>query len=114
MTKILKRHKLLAGSNKTTLKELEILSLISKAKAIGITSSDVMNERPNTLRTSKHKETKTRANFTSSLAEVYRDYEEALRHNHSLDFDDLLLFGVKLFSRRDIVDWCKHVLVDEL
>jgi DNA helicase II / ATP-dependent DNA helicase PcrA len=43
-------------------------------------------------------------------------YQLALRKSNSLDFDDLLVYGVKLFEWNDgqLVKWCKHVLVDEL
>jgi len=49
------------------------------------------------------------------FAEIYRDYEKSLRQSNSLDFDDLLVFGVRLFSRNSkYAAWCQHILVDEL
>ena len=50
----------------------------------------------------------------SVVAEIYEEYENALRQSNSLDFDDLLVFGARLFAHRPVVTWCKHVLVDEL
>ena len=49
------------------------------------------------------------------LAEVYIGYEQILKENNALDFDDLLIYGVKLFSNhQEAVLWCKHILIDEL
>lgn len=49
------------------------------------------------------------------VADIYVDYEKALRSSNSLDFDDLLVFGVALFKQhKKAVEWCQHVLVDEL
>jgi len=49
------------------------------------------------------------------LAEVYIGYEKILKDNNALDFDDLLIYGVKLFSNhKEAVVWCAHILVDEL
>ena len=110
MTKVLKKHDL-PIQNGTRLKEVEILSMISKAKALGITAATAVKE--SLQRTTSNTE-KSRKYFTSSLAAIYKDYQEALQLNNCLDFDDLLLFGMKLFSRRNRVKWCKHVLVDEL
>ncbi|KAF7354819.1 ATP-dependent DNA helicase PcrA [Mycena sanguinolenta] len=48
------------------------------------------------------------------VGSVYEQYEKSLRRSNSLDFDDLLLFGVKLFSDHPpATSWCRHVLVDE-
>jgi DNA helicase-2/ATP-dependent DNA helicase PcrA len=49
------------------------------------------------------------------VSDIYENYEKALKRSNSLDFDDLLLFGVKLFRNHPkAVDWCSHVLIDEL
>ena len=48
------------------------------------------------------------------IATVYKDYEKTLRETNSLDFDDLLVFGVKMFAgHKKASSWCRHVLVDE-
>jgi len=49
------------------------------------------------------------------VAEVYIGYEQVLKDNNALDFDDLLVYGVKLFTEHyETALWCKHILVDEL
>lgn len=48
------------------------------------------------------------------IATIYKEYEKTLRSTNSLDFDDLLVYGVKLFGKhRKAAAWCRHVLVDE-
>ncbi|KAF8896349.1 P-loop containing nucleoside triphosphate hydrolase protein [Infundibulicybe gibba] len=48
------------------------------------------------------------------VAGIYEKYERLLRQSNSLDFDDLLLFGVQLFTQhKRAVSWCQHILVDE-
>jgi len=51
-------------------------------------------------------------------AEVYPVYQERLRKNNALDFDDLLIATVRLFRREpETLDhysrWFRHILVDE-
>ncbi len=59
------------------------------------------------------------ANFGDrQIASVYREYEDAMRRNNALDFDDLLLKTLDLFTRHDAVlrkyqSRFKYVLVDE-
>lgn len=46
--------------------------------------------------------------------QLYGEYELALRESNSLDFDDLLVFGLKLFrSHPGVLEHCRHILVDE-
>ncbi|KAG8921353.1 hypothetical protein FRC02_000289 [Tulasnella sp. 418] len=48
------------------------------------------------------------------VAEIYEEYEEALRQNNSLDFDDLLVYGVRLFDKAPaVLKDIEHILVDE-
>ncbi|KAF8806984.1 UvrD-helicase-domain-containing protein [Phlegmacium glaucopus] len=48
------------------------------------------------------------------VAEIYIGYEQVLKDNNALDFDDLLVYGVKLFTEHyETALWCKHILVDE-
>ena len=56
--------------------------------------------------------------FQKRLAQVYQRYQEDLRRNNALDFEDLLGFVVMLFKRfpdilRSYQDLCRYVLVDE-
>jgi DNA helicase-2/ATP-dependent DNA helicase PcrA len=56
--------------------------------------------------------------FQKRLAQVYQRYQEDLRRNNALDFEDLLAFVVLLFRRfpevlRSYQDLCRYVMVDE-
>jgi DNA helicase-2/ATP-dependent DNA helicase PcrA len=49
------------------------------------------------------------------VAKIYIGYKQVLKDNNALDFDDLLVYGVKLFRDHcETALWCKHILVDEL
>ena len=81
-----------------------ILSLISRAKNESI--SPIEYER------------KADGYFESVVAKVYPLYQEALRLNNSLDFDDLLLFAVDLLKKNSEThkfyqNKFKYILVDE-
>ncbi|KAJ7929059.1 P-loop containing nucleoside triphosphate hydrolase protein [Mycena leptocephala] len=85
---LLKPFKDFLSSKDISLKDGTVLSHISKAKAKGLTPK---NSWQNTVKP-----------------------KTALRRSNSLDFDDLLLFGVKLFTEHPpATSWCRHVLVDE-
>jgi DNA helicase-2/ATP-dependent DNA helicase PcrA len=56
--------------------------------------------------------------FGKTAADAYRLYQQRLRDNHALDFDDLIMFAVQLFDEHPDVlaeyhDRFRHVLVDE-
>ena len=56
--------------------------------------------------------------FQKRLASVYQRYQEDLRRNNALDFDDLLTDVVVLFNRfpevlRSYQERCRYVMVDE-
>ncbi|KAF8339859.1 UvrD-helicase-domain-containing protein [Cantharellus anzutake] len=83
-----------------------IASFISKAKANGQSPEDVKS----LIQSGDDKD----IDFESVVAEIYSDYSEELRVTNCLDFDDLLMYGVKLFLKaRDIGLKIRHVLVDE-
>jgi len=86
-----------------SMKDSEALAAISKAKAKGHLPSDVKKlARPEDRN-------------AQLLGAIYEAYMDALKEHNSLDFDDLLLFGVKLLkAERQATSWCQHVLVDEL
>ncbi|TFK40400.1 P-loop containing nucleoside triphosphate hydrolase protein [Crucibulum laeve] len=113
---LLKPYKDYLAGKDMTLKEGTVLSMISKAKAKGQSPADYREH----IHESNKKDKKTGLSqaepddVSRIVAEVYDAYERALRKSNSLDFDDLLVFGVKLFTtHRPAVAWCKHVLVDE-
>jgi DNA helicase-2/ATP-dependent DNA helicase PcrA len=52
------------------------------------------------------------------IGQVFRKYEEVLRSSSALDFDDLLIKPIELFTRHPQVlkkyqDWFKYLLIDE-
>ncbi|MDA8210455.1 MAG: DNA helicase PcrA [Clostridia bacterium] len=56
--------------------------------------------------------------FAEKTAEIYRLYQQKLRQNNALDFDDLLMFTVRLFDEHPEVlryyqDRFRYILVDE-
>lgn len=58
------------------------------------------------------------SDFEKVIVEVYKKYEEKLRNNNSVDFDDLLLLPLKLFRENTDVleryqDNYQYILVDE-
>jgi DNA helicase-2/ATP-dependent DNA helicase PcrA len=118
IAKLLEPHKQYLEIRNIILKETTVLSLISKAKAKGQDADDLL---PTTSTSSSHPSRPPKSGLTEFndiqyvVSQIYREYERTLRRNNCLDFDDLLLFGVKLFSGHpSSVAWCRHVLVDEL
>ncbi|KAL7420030.1 ATP-dependent DNA helicase srs2 [Cryptotrichosporon argae] len=104
MSALIKANPELAAASNDPLKESAVLSEISKAKAKGVTP-ELMAARA------------TAEPGPSSLtitAELYALYEATLGTAGALDFDDLLVYGLKLFKEHeDILESCFHVLVDE-
>lgn len=112
--KILKK---LLGSYKDYLEERNITldvrsvtSIISKAKSRGESWRALAVRSTSTIELASQ----TGHDLNRIIAELYEAYEKYLRENNSLDFDDLLVYGVELFSRnKEVIAWCTHVLVDE-
>ena len=89
-----------------TFKEVNVLSLISKAKAKGLTPKDLSKECA-TLKSSDPSsnaqllDTLQRPQLIEALtAHIYRKYQRKLVDTNSLDFDDLLVYGV---DRKSVV-----------
>lgn len=116
ITPLLKQYRPTLEAKDIVLKEGTVLSMISRAKAKGLSASDLLEETIAKLSKSKSSNLAEPAHDIEYIvAEIYQDYEKALRKSNSLDFDDLLLFGVQLLMQhKHAVNWCKHVLVDEL
>jgi DNA helicase-2/ATP-dependent DNA helicase PcrA len=119
LSNLLKPYESYLAAKDIVLKEGTMLSRISKAKAKGYTAADVLAQNRTNNRKENGSGTPDRNmplyDIDRIVAEIYHEYERSLRRNNSLDFDDLLLFGVKLFSQHEkAVNWCRHVLVDEL
>lgn len=106
MSRLLKERKDQLQAARITLKEGAVLSEISKAKA--------KEETPEGMAIRAAQDTNPETSPLSIIAELYGDYELALREIGALDFDDLLLFGLRLFrAHPGILESCCHILVDE-
>ncbi|KAJ2926931.1 hypothetical protein H1R20_g10172, partial [Candolleomyces eurysporus] len=90
-----------------------VASMISKAKSKGKSAEYCLADAKSSLPTQGSSEGAP-LSLEVIVAEVYVDYEATLKKNNALDFDDLLVYGVKLFSKHSSVAyWCQHILVDE-
>jgi DNA helicase II / ATP-dependent DNA helicase PcrA len=67
----------------------KILSIISREKGNFVSSEEYFSVAANEY-------------FGGIVAKVWRDYEEALRKENALDFDDLLLVAAKLLQKEEI------------
>lgn len=124
IVKLLKPFQEFLKEKNITLEAGTVQSMISKVKAKGLTADDALKKvaELNALSLEERKR-RIMLNIKPELLEgdlgqvvatVYKNYEKTLRESNSLDFDDLLLFGVKLFeSHKQASAWCQHVLVDE-
>lgn len=87
-------------------------SLISKAKSKCLSAKDYLAQA---LAEVGGTETSAPGSLEVVVGKIYIEYEAALRRINALDFDDLLVYGVKLFTNHpECAIWCKHILVDEL
>ncbi|WWD16482.1 hypothetical protein CI109_100908 [Kwoniella shandongensis] len=106
MSGLLKSRKDILDESRITLKEGAVLSEISKAKA--------KEESPDAMAIRAAQDPSSSTNTLAVIAELYAEYEAGLREANSLDFDDLLVFGVKLFRTAPrVLEGCRHILVDE-
>ncbi|KAJ7087339.1 P-loop containing nucleoside triphosphate hydrolase protein [Mycena belliarum] len=111
---LLKPYKEFLSSNDIFLKDGTVLSYISKAKSKGLTATQFIAQHCKTSSERKSSEFDPQNDIQRLVGNIYQEYEKSLRRSNSLDFDDLLLFGVRLFTEhRPATSWCKHVLVDE-
>lgn len=132
ISKFLKSRGPPKAKNDEPWKEGLVLSFISTAKATGVVPEDILERiKERKTEAKKKKEVTAEATIIDSTsngnplnvtdevayvcATIFEDYERILRANNALDFDDLLVYGVKLFGNHPAaVTWCEHVLVDEL
>lgn len=112
IARLLKAHKDGLAAKELDLTEGRTLSYISKAKCRGITPEEV---RLHGVPSNSAEDKCLPPLVLQVVSDVYENYEASLRKSNSLDFDDLLIFGLKLFSRNPKAsEWCAHILVDEL
>jgi DNA helicase-2/ATP-dependent DNA helicase PcrA len=111
----IKPFKTALDSTEFSLTEGVVLDAISKAKAKGKTPAVMLEELEDPRKASKFVQGELPTQLRGIVAEIYMIYEKSLRKSNCLDFDDLLVFGVRLFREHpDTASWCKHILVDEL
>tara|TARA_B100000212_G_scaffold60676_1_gene41023 strand:- start:1180 stop:3348 length:2169 start_codon:yes stop_codon:yes gene_type:complete len=99
---------------KVVLKELNISKDV-------ITANQARNQislLKNKMITPKDQLKKAKTVFEKKLTDIYRVYEEMLKQNSALDFDDLLLYPLKIFEDypeilKKYQNLWKYVLVDE-
>ncbi|KAF8905113.1 P-loop containing nucleoside triphosphate hydrolase protein, partial [Gymnopilus junonius] len=101
-----------------TLSESNVATTVSKAKAKGQTAAmfyqDIERGESLARRYKTQPQCEEKKSVHRIIAEVYIGYEQVLKDNNALDFDDLLIYGVKLFTtHQESVLWCRHILVDE-
>lgn len=77
----------------------------------------ISNAKNQLLDCKKFRET-TSSFYEEKIAEIYDLYEQKLRQNNAVDFDDLLMLTVKLFQENPIIkeryqNRFQHVLIDE-
>lgn len=107
MKRLLKERKEELQLHHLELKEGDVLSVISKAKAKEQSPQDMLDA----LTAKPEHEMNV---LDLMIAQLYDEYDNALREANALDFDDLLLFGLRLFRNHpNVIASCKHILVDE-
>ncbi|CAE6463544.1 unnamed protein product [Rhizoctonia solani] len=102
---LLQKHTAEIESVGLDLKEPIVRAMISKAKATGQTPQEM-------LRTASSISTQDK--IQAVVAHIYEEYDIVLREANALDFDDLLVMGLKVLNAapRAIMK-LRHVVVDE-
>ncbi|KAI0028991.1 P-loop containing nucleoside triphosphate hydrolase protein [Vararia minispora EC-137] len=116
--RLLKPHADEMRDNDCTLTRKDIHNKISRSKSKGFSPDthvlDLLQHHhhhhvPDTKRAEA-----TLAYAHRLVVRIWRAYDAELRASNLLDFDDLLVFGVRLVKNyKQAVGWCRHVLVDE-
>ena len=99
---------------KQVMKQLSILDREMKPSQI----SGAISQAKNKLQTPDDLKSQARYPFQKAVAEIYQRYEELRKDAGALDFDDLLLDGVRLMRdapevRRKWQQNFSHILIDE-
>lgn len=132
MKKILKDMESDLQAEGISLKPEAVLSEISKAKAHDVSAAEYLlnataagpqstaSQRAVAEGKGKGKAKEWRGGLSGgvetklAVATVYERYQDSLKDSNSLDFDDLLVWGVRLLTDApQVVRGIRHVLVDE-
>ena len=123
LAKLLKPYQERLNAKNISMNGGGVQSIISKYKAKGLTADDVLalvaennklSPKERLKRVMEKKGEFLDGDLGEMLGALYKEYERTLRESNSLDFDDLLVFGVKMFSAvKRASNWCQHILVDE-
>ena len=119
---LLKPYTAYLASENLDLQPGRVVSSISKAKSKEQSGFVFLEEAVRTERTIRQRnglplgdDVEEKKTIDRVIGEIFVEYEKTLKRNNALDFDDLLTYGVKLFTKNDeTVIWCRHILVDEL
>lgn len=120
VAKHLDTHKRFLESRNLSLTPATVLSHISKAKAKGNGILPPAPPAPSSTPSASQAHLPPNLDSIKSdiqyiVFQVYEAYQRTLRVNNALDFDDLLVYGVRLFRAHPVaMAWCRHILVDEL
>lgn len=87
---------------------------ISKAKAKNLNATDYVAHGKEVMAEARNRKKYADEKKFELMGHVYIQYENHLRDINSLDFDDLMMFGLRLFSEHGkVIANLRHVLVDE-
>ncbi|QRW22246.1 UvrD-helicase domain protein [Rhizoctonia solani] len=102
---LLQKHTSEIESIGLDLKEPIVRSMISKAKATGQTPQEMLRIASSVS---------TQDKIQAAVALIYEEYDAVLRAANALDFDDLLVMGLKVLKAAPrAIAKLRHVLVDE-
>jgi DNA helicase-2/ATP-dependent DNA helicase PcrA len=99
---------------KDIMKRLDLSTKNYNPGAILHTISEAKNELISALEYPQY----ARGYFQETVATVYREYQKTLSENHALDFDDLLMKTVELFTKQNEIlglyqEKYRYILIDE-
>lgn len=87
---------------------------ISRAKAKNLDAREYIAHKKEAMAEATGKKNWTDEKKYTLMGHVYLEYENHLREINSLDYDDLMMFGLRLFVEQGkVIANLRHVLVDE-
>jgi len=99
---------------KEAMGNLDIPIQKTSPSAVRNTISGAKNELISSLEYPRY----ARGFFQELVAKIYIEYQKILERNHAVDFDDLLLYTIKLFQKEPSIltryqIQCQYILIDE-